>query len=85
LQAFKTKCNGDFNNKCRNINDGVDKRENRKETIYKLLKTESSYFVGMQEVLDSQLMDIKNELKDYVFVKIFRVNKTKQLDYKTPH
>ncbi|MFL2629468.1 MAG: endonuclease/exonuclease/phosphatase family protein [Flavobacteriaceae bacterium] len=61
-----------YNIRYNNLNDGINKWDNRKETLFNFLEDEYPDFIGMQEVLENQLNELQINLKDYSFIGIGR-------------
>jgi len=61
-----------YNIRYNNLNDGINKWDNRKETLFNFLEDEYPDFIGMQEVLKNQLNELESNLKDYSFIGIGR-------------
>ena len=51
-----------YNIRYNNPNDGVNIWDNRKSTVTEFISNEEADFVGMQEVLNSQLTDLMGSL-----------------------
>jgi endonuclease/exonuclease/phosphatase family metal-dependent hydrolase len=61
-----------YNIRYNNLNDGINKWDNRKETIFNFLEDEHPDFIGMQEVLENQLNELNENLEDYNSIGIGR-------------
>tara|TARA_B100001250_G_scaffold158743_1_gene136334 strand:- start:183 stop:1004 length:822 start_codon:yes stop_codon:yes gene_type:complete len=61
-----------YNIRYNNLNDGINKWDNRKETVFNFLNDEYPDFIGMQEVLENQLNELVINLNDYSFIGIGR-------------
>ena len=61
-----------YNIRYDNPNDGVNIWDNRKTTVTEFISNEEADFIGMQEVLKSQLVDLMNSLIDYDYVGVGR-------------
>ena len=61
-----------YNVRYNNPNDGVNIWDNRKSTVTEFISNEAADFVGMQEVLNSQLTDLMGSLKEYDYVGVGR-------------
>ena len=61
-----------YNIRYNNPNDGVNIWDNRKSTITEFISNEEADFVGMQEVLNSQLTDLMGSLIEYDYVGVGR-------------
>ena len=61
-----------YNIRYNNLNDGINKWDNRKETVFNFLNNEYPDFIGMQEVLENQLDELLINLNDYSFIGIGR-------------
>ena len=61
-----------YNIRYDNPDDGINKWDNRKGTIINYIKTNTPDIIGMQEVLNNQLIELDNSLDDYSFVGVGR-------------
>ena len=61
-----------YNIRYNNPKDGMNVWENRRETVASLLNEESADFVGLQEVVYSQLQDLVQSLKGYDHIGVGR-------------
>ena len=61
-----------YNIRYNNPNDGVNIWDNRKSTVTEFISNEEADFVGMQEVLNSQLTDLMGSLIEYDYVGVGR-------------
>ena len=61
-----------YNIRYNNPNDKVNIWSNRKSTVIEFISNENADFVGMQEVLSSQLIDLMNLLPRYNFIGVGR-------------
>ena len=53
-----------YNIRYDNPDDGINKWDNRKGTIINYIKTNTPDIIGMQEVLNNQLIELDNSLDD---------------------
>ncbi len=61
-----------YNIRYNNPNDKVNIWSNRKSTVIEFISNENADFVGMQEVLSSQLIDLMNLLPRYNYIGVGR-------------
>ena len=61
-----------YNIRYDNPDDGINKWGNRKETIIKYIKNNTPDIIGMQEVLNNQLIDLQFFLNEYKFIGVGR-------------
>ena len=61
-----------YNIRYNNPNDGVNIWDNRKSTVTEFISNENADFIGMQEVLNSQLSDLMGSLIEYDYVGVGR-------------
>jgi endonuclease/exonuclease/phosphatase family metal-dependent hydrolase len=61
-----------YNIRYNSPNDGMNVWENRKATVSAFLNEENADFVGLQEVVNAQLLDLIDGLKDYDYVGVGR-------------
>jgi endonuclease/exonuclease/phosphatase family metal-dependent hydrolase len=61
-----------YNIRYNSPNDGMNVWENRKATVSAFLNEENAGFVGLQEVVHAQLLDLIDGLKDYDYVGVGR-------------
>ena len=61
-----------YNIRYDNPDDGINKWDNRKGTIINYIKKNTPDIIGMQEVLNNQLIELDSSLDDYAFVGVGR-------------
>ena len=61
-----------YNIRYNNPNDGINIWENRRSTIGEFISNENPDFIGMQEVVYSQLFNLINDLPNYSYVGVAR-------------
>ena len=61
-----------YNIRYNSPNDGMNIWENRKATVATFLNEENADFIGLQEVVHAQLLDLINRLNDYDYVGVGR-------------
>jgi endonuclease/exonuclease/phosphatase family metal-dependent hydrolase len=61
-----------YNIRYNSPNDGMNIWENRKATVATFLNEENADFIGLQEVVYAQLLDLINRLNDYDYVGVGR-------------
>ena len=61
-----------YNIRYDNPDDGINKWEKRKGTIINYIKTNAPEIIGMQEVLNNQLIDLQSSLNEYKTVGVGR-------------
>ena len=70
-----------YNIRYDNPDDGINKWGNRKETIIKYIKNNTPDIIGMQEVLNNQLIDLQFFLNEYKFIGVGREDGKTQGEY----
>jgi len=70
-----------YNIRYANTNDGINKWENRKDKVTSTIKYFDVDIIGMQEVLYSQLLDLKKELIDYSYIGVGREDGDKKGEF----
>ncbi|RPG58429.1 MAG: endonuclease, partial [Flavobacteriales bacterium TMED235] len=61
-----------YNIRYNNPKDGMNKWDNRKETVGIFLNKENVDFIGLQEVVHAQLLDLIRALKTYTYIGVGR-------------
>ena len=61
-----------YNIRYNNPKDGINVWENRKETVSIFLNEENADFIGLQEVVHPQLLDLIGALKTYTYIGVGR-------------
>ncbi|MCD7899473.1 MAG: endonuclease/exonuclease/phosphatase family protein [Bacteroides sp.] len=61
-----------FNIRYENSHDGVNSWNNRKPFVYQFVRENKLEIIGLQEVLNSQLRDLKKNLPEYEFIGVGR-------------
>ena len=70
-----------YNIRYENLDDGENQWDLRKKTLINYLKNKSPSIVAMQEVLNSQLLDLNFSLSEYSFVGIGREDGEKRENF----
>jgi endonuclease/exonuclease/phosphatase family metal-dependent hydrolase len=70
-----------YNIRYNNLNDGINQWDFRKESIVNYLKKNNPDVIGMQEVLNGQLVYLTEELSDYLFIGVGREDGKKKGEY----
>lgn len=70
-----------YNIRYNSPNDGINQWDFRKETIVNYLKKNNPDVIGMQEVLNDQLVYLTDKLSDYFFVGVGREDGKKKGEY----
>lgn len=74
---FFSSCSSDlkvisYNIRYNSPNDGLNKWDNRKESVVGLIESKAPDFIGMQEVVHEQLHYLNTSLNDYSFIGVGR-------------
>ena len=70
-----------YNIRYNNPKDGINVWENRKETVSIFLNEENADFIGLQEVVHPQLLDLIGALKTYTYIGVGREDGEKKGEY----
>ena len=70
-----------YNIRYNNPKDGINVWENRKETVSIFLNEENADFIGLQEVVHPQLLDLIGALKTYTYIGVGREDGKKKGEY----